>query len=252
VYDVELDARERPERPLPSGRISLATAATIGWGLLAAGVALVGIASALVDTWVIGFLGVFLAGAVWSYNRTHRHASTAVITMASCRFLNVILAMGVAAYSMAPLDDPRATVAERAIAGGVAFYIAGVTWFSRSEDQVSARWQLIGASVTMLLGFALYIGAPFVGHSRAALVASQPISWLVLWLAIAAIVIGRCALAVVKPQPRAVQSAVRGALRSLILIDASLVLAFCGLMWAFSVLTLVVPMLVLERWASTT
>ena len=34
VYDVEIDRRERPERPIPSGRISLATARFVGYVLL--------------------------------------------------------------------------------------------------------------------------------------------------------------------------------------------------------------------------
>ena len=31
VYDVDIDRQERPERPIPSGRISLAAARRLGW-----------------------------------------------------------------------------------------------------------------------------------------------------------------------------------------------------------------------------
>src|SRR5262245_14565434 len=37
VFDVDIDAREQPERPIPSGRVSRATAKSAGWGLLATG-----------------------------------------------------------------------------------------------------------------------------------------------------------------------------------------------------------------------
>ena len=37
-FDAEVDAVERPERPIPSGRISRSTAGCVGWSLLAAGV----------------------------------------------------------------------------------------------------------------------------------------------------------------------------------------------------------------------
>src|SRR5947208_8717609 len=39
-FDRDLDARERPERPLPSGRVPPAHAAALGTGLLIGGIAL--------------------------------------------------------------------------------------------------------------------------------------------------------------------------------------------------------------------
>ena len=38
VFDSESDARDRPDRPIPSGRVSLRAATAAGWGLLAGGV----------------------------------------------------------------------------------------------------------------------------------------------------------------------------------------------------------------------
>ena len=38
VFDAEVDARERPERPIPSGRVSLRAATAVGWAMLASGV----------------------------------------------------------------------------------------------------------------------------------------------------------------------------------------------------------------------
>ena len=40
VFDVAVDAQERPQRPIPSGRITRSTAARFGWGLLAGGLPL--------------------------------------------------------------------------------------------------------------------------------------------------------------------------------------------------------------------
>ena len=39
VFDVETDRLQRPDRPIPSGRVTLATASRLGWSLLALGVA---------------------------------------------------------------------------------------------------------------------------------------------------------------------------------------------------------------------
>ena len=38
VWDVQQDRRERPDRPIPSGRIPLAEARRIGFGLLISGI----------------------------------------------------------------------------------------------------------------------------------------------------------------------------------------------------------------------
>ncbi|MDZ7619161.1 MAG: UbiA family prenyltransferase, partial [Patescibacteria group bacterium] len=38
VFDVQQDAQHRPERPIPSGRMPLSLARTLGWLLLLAGV----------------------------------------------------------------------------------------------------------------------------------------------------------------------------------------------------------------------
>ena len=46
VFDVERDRDERPERPLPSGRISLRAARWLGWELLLLGTVAAGCASA--------------------------------------------------------------------------------------------------------------------------------------------------------------------------------------------------------------
>jgi hypothetical protein len=78
------------------------------------------------------------------------------------------------------------------------------------------------------------------------------LQWLILWGLLATVIVRRCLLAVRNPAPAFVQQAVRTCLRSIIVIDAAIVLGFCGPMWGCVVLALLVPMLLLERWASTT
>src|SRR5262249_23095799 len=60
--DRELDAKERPERPIPSGRVSPRTAVGVAAGLTAAGVALAGLAGGRRALAVAGPL----AGLVWA------------------------------------------------------------------------------------------------------------------------------------------------------------------------------------------
>ncbi|MGI5214463.1 SCO3242 family prenyltransferase [Plantactinospora sp. CA-290183] len=85
--DRELDARERPERPIPSGRISPGLALGVSAGLTAAGVALAGLTGgrrALAAA-------VPLAGAIWAYDLVAKNTAAGPAVMAACRGLDVLL-----------------------------------------------------------------------------------------------------------------------------------------------------------------
>jgi hypothetical protein len=252
VFDAEIDAHERPERPISSGRISRSAAARLGWGLLAIGISLAWIMSWRVSHWAPGFVGTTLAVAVWLYDYAIKRSPAGPLFMGLCRACNVILAITVAMVATYPIDDPKPTETERAISLAVGLYIAGVTWFARAEARSSKRWQLMGAMFTMALGLGCFWASAYLSHSRPMPVAVSGMNWMILWLAIAAVILRRCALAVATPEPVLVQNAVRTALRSIIVIDAAVVLGFCGLFWGCVVLALLAPMLLLERWASTT
>jgi 4-hydroxybenzoate polyprenyltransferase len=88
--DRELDAKERPERPIPSGRISPATAFAVAAGLTAAGVAIAGLAGGRRALAV----AAPLAGAVWAYDLKLKHTPAGPAAMAACRGLDVLLGAG--------------------------------------------------------------------------------------------------------------------------------------------------------------
>ncbi|WP_433217777.1 SCO3242 family prenyltransferase [Dactylosporangium sp. CS-047395] len=81
--DREVDARERPERPIPSGRISAGAALGVATGLTAAAVVAAGLAGGRKALRV----AVPLAGAVWAYDTRLKTPAL----MATCRALNVLL-----------------------------------------------------------------------------------------------------------------------------------------------------------------
>ena len=85
--DRDLDAVERPERPIPSGRISATAALGIAAGLTAAGLAVAaraGGARALA-------VAVPLAAAVWAYDLRAKNTAAGPAGMAACRALDVLL-----------------------------------------------------------------------------------------------------------------------------------------------------------------
>jgi len=74
----------------------------------------------------------------------------------------------------------------------------------------------------------------------------------VFWLLVAALVSWRCVRAIVAPDPRNVQSAVRYCILSLIVIDAGACLAVHDLSYSLSILALLVPTIALGRWIYST
>lgn len=85
--DRELDAEERPERPIPSGRITPAAALAVGAGMVAGGV---GVAGAIGGRAGLR-IAVPLAASVWAYDVLAKDTPAGPATMALCRALDVLL-----------------------------------------------------------------------------------------------------------------------------------------------------------------
>ncbi|GIG56179.1 transferase [Longispora fulva] len=85
--DRDLDAVERPERPIPSGRITPAAALGVAGGLTAAGLAV----AALTGGRRALAVAVPLVGAIWAYDVAWKNTDAGPAGMALCRGLDVLL-----------------------------------------------------------------------------------------------------------------------------------------------------------------
>ncbi|MCG5467604.1 UbiA family prenyltransferase [Micromonospora sp. LAH09] len=85
--DRRLDAVERPERPIPSGRVTPAAAVGLAAGLTAAGV---GLAAAVGGRRAVA-LAVPLAATIWGYDLLAKNTAAGPAVMAACRGLDVLL-----------------------------------------------------------------------------------------------------------------------------------------------------------------
>ncbi|MEV4465682.1 SCO3242 family prenyltransferase [Micromonospora echinofusca] len=85
--DRRLDAVERPERPIPSGRVAPAAALGLAAGLTAAGVAVATAAGGRRAAAV----AVPLAATVWGYDLAAKSTPAGPAVMAACRGLDVLL-----------------------------------------------------------------------------------------------------------------------------------------------------------------
>lgn len=81
-FDRAIDANERPERPIPSGRIPPRNAAVLGFGLLAGGAAFCA-AFGLMPF----IFGLALAATIVLYNLLHAKWAGSVVLMGLCRAL---------------------------------------------------------------------------------------------------------------------------------------------------------------------
>ncbi|MFI7344869.1 SCO3242 family prenyltransferase [Streptomyces sp. NPDC049936] len=84
--DRDLDAVERPERPIPSGAVTPAEARAVAGGLTAAGLGLAALARGRRGL----ATAVPLAGAVWAYDLALKPTPAGAAAMAAARALNVL------------------------------------------------------------------------------------------------------------------------------------------------------------------
>jgi 4-hydroxybenzoate polyprenyltransferase len=91
VFDAKLDGIERPERPIPSGKVPLSSATVLGISLL-----LLGILAAAMFSLQSGMIAIIVALLTILYNRfAKHHVFFGPLTMGMCRGGNLILGMSV-------------------------------------------------------------------------------------------------------------------------------------------------------------
>jgi 4-hydroxybenzoate polyprenyltransferase len=249
VFDVKVDAKERPFRPLPSGQISLNAANWLGWLLLAVGVGLGWLPGLFFDAspWLSGVVAIVLAASIVAYDGFLKKTPVGPVAMGACRFLNVLLGMSTSLPAGAPLllvfgSGPLMAAA------GIGIYIAGVTSFAKREAETSQKTTLWAAMGVMAAGVALLGAAvlPFRG-----LAMDRSLYWLLLVLLMIT-VLRRCIAAAVDPAPEKVQAAVKHSILSLIWLDAATAAAVAGPMYGIAVAALLIPALVLGWWVYST
>ncbi|MEW2383003.1 SCO3242 family prenyltransferase [Micromonospora sp. NPDC047707] len=166
--DRRLDAVERPERPIPSGRVDPGLALGIATGLTAAGVGLAVAAGGRRAAAV----AVPLAATVWAYDLAAKNTAAGPAAMAACRGLDVLLG---------------ATGGRMRTALPAAVTVAAHTW----TVTALSRREVSGADTTLplgtLAGTALVAASaayrPAGGRSRVAAVAAALPVLLAGWYA---------------------------------------------------------------------
>jgi 4-hydroxybenzoate polyprenyltransferase len=231
AFDRAIDARERPERPIPSGAISATEVFVVGFGLLAMGLAGLAANALARSEQALPSLasGAALGGLVVLYDAWHKENPLSPVVMGLCR---------AAVYTTAGLGA-GGSLRPPLILGALvlASYVVGLTFVARQENRRSYR-----AGGTLLLIF-----SPVLLSVTKAEV--TPVAWAALaaFAAWAVATVGH----LFKPKPVIPRAVVR-LIAGISLLDA-LLMASNG---APAVALLGVPgflaTLALQRWVSGT
>ena len=162
VCDADLDAVERPERPIPSGRVSLESAAALGTILLMMGILAAGMVSTFSE-----IIAMAIAACVLIYDKWGKHQTfLGPLNMGICRGGNLLL--GVSAVSAAISDRWYLALIP-------VIYIAAITAMSQGEVHGGEKItgitaiSLIGMVIASILGlgllpeYQLLMALPFAG-----------------------------------------------------------------------------------------
>jgi len=242
VFDLEQDRRERPFRPIPSGRISRLAAARFGASLLAAGVIFACVAGWRPKemNWTPAVIGIGLVLAIFLYDGWLKKFWVGPLGMGACRFLNVLLGLS---CSVGVGSTTRCY-----LAAVVGVYIVGVTWFARKEAQTSTQVGLAGGCALMLTGLILALPARVLADTQPV---QAPSLYLYLLVGLAFWVGMPVYQAVLRPSPQLVQAAVKRAILGLIVLDVALATALAGIV-GLGIVMLLIPSLYLGRWLYST
>lgn len=226
-FDRRLDAVERPERPIPSGRASAWSACLLGITLLLAGTACAWRASA-----VSGMLAGALALLAVAYDAGIKHVPLAgPLAMGSCRGLDLLLGVSASAGAL----SARWYVAAIPVA-----YISGVTLLSAGEVHGGSR---LRASMSAALLAAAAAGALLMGGSSMMHILSVGFMLGLLAWRVAPAFYRTC----LQPGASQIRAAVRAGVISLVFLDASVAAAYRSLWYALGMVALVLVVSQLAR-----
>lgn len=131
AFDQDIDAIERPERPIPSGEISAAAVFGAGFSMMGIGLALL---------FPLGFaavaIGFLLCGCIVFYNRHHKKNALAPLLMGLCRGLVYLLAASGFSGNMPATAFTAALL--------ITAYVAGLTYTAKQENLLEFKnaWPL--------------------------------------------------------------------------------------------------------------
>jgi 4-hydroxybenzoate polyprenyltransferase len=233
--DRKEDAKYRPSRPIPSGKVSLPGALICAVVLMAGGVGLAAL---------MGKLSLIIAAALAGFILLYDFAAKGIpvagaLTLGACRFCNVMLGLSVDGWMPASTLSGSPLFLPLAPALVVGLYAAGLTAFSAQEEEGKDR--RAGILGWLFVDAALLFGMVSVPNHAA---------WTVFALIWITIFYFSYRLRV-EGTPIAARNLIRTGVMGICVLDAGLIIGFAGLEyapWAAGCVTLLIPGLMIGKW----
>lgn len=213
--DARIDRMERPERPIPSGRISKLSAFALAFSFLSVGILL-----AFLHGWLSGVVASATVFFIICYDSfAKKNPILGPLAMGLCRAGSLLL--GVSASSQA--------LADWWFLGAVPLaYVGAITLVSRGEADGKNPYgkmaiALVLAVILLMCGIAWYFGR------------FPAVPFLVLF---AACVLPAFWRALKNANPDSIRAAVKAGVLSLIMLDAAMAAIFSNWLYALAVLAL--------------
>jgi UbiA prenyltransferase family len=171
AFDRDIDALERPTRPIPAGLVAANTVFAAGFGMLLAGITVATMAAVMsgLDTaWRPVLASAALAAAIVFYDWNHKDNALSPFFMGLCR----VLAYLTAGY--AAISDPASSVYWAALVS--LCYLIGLTYIAKQEahDRIGNLWPLVFLAAPLFYALAAADRAPLA----VALVAAALLAWI--------------------------------------------------------------------------
>lgn len=244
ICDIEVDRRERPGRPLPSGRVTIRAARRAGFVLAVGGLAFAAMAARLGES---GQAPVLVAGlilvCILGYDCALKSTRAGPILLGACRGLN--LALGMCVAGPVPMDSRALPM--------IAMFVYVLSFSSFGRDEAASQRHGPGLSRRRLVVGAIGAAAGLVlagGTLATALLGD--IAPLGFWLAAVLFTMRRAADAIRRPGPDTIQSAMTAFILGVVLLDAAWAAAAAGWIAGAVVAAMLLPALFLGRWLYAT
>ena len=219
VFDAELDKVERPERAIPSGRVTINEGALLGIILL-----LIGIIAAIIVSVVSGVIAISIAAAALIYDKYGKHHTfLGPLNMGLCRGLNLLLGISIVTAQLNTYWY---------LAVVPIIYIAAVTIISRGEVHG-------GKSRSFYVAGVLYLSV-IIAIFVFSFYKNNPLVFIFL-LPFSGMIFTPFYKAFKDPIGKNIGKAVKAGVIALILLNASWAAAF-GAFWLAVIITLLLPL----------
>jgi 4-hydroxybenzoate polyprenyltransferase len=228
-FDIDVDRKERPSRPLASGKVSKRGALVLAVATFAAA----NIVAFLVSPASLA-VSAALSALIFAYDYRAKQGRLGPAAMGGARFLNVILGASPALLFLDAL--PWYTLFA---AGAMFAYVYAIMLLSRKEagEHRDARrsivqsFSVIAGIIAATVFLAINLGSTETFASIAIFSAAMLFTLKTAWGS---------------AQPK-IQSAVRNLVLSIIVLDSIFIAAFAGLPYGLASLAIIIPPIVLAR-----